>query len=206
MSITEKLLREHQLIRDYIDKIQVAGEVYGWGERPPKEFFIEAFDFYKTFIDQYHHIKEEEILFPLLVDKNREDLESQERTLKSHHRTIKVALVETERTLDGYIAGDPTQTSIFWRNLGLLNNTLRVHLNREEHLFIPLINREMSRKQREEMEKVIEAEEKKLGAGFVEDCRKTLDRMTAILEKHYGDRYRYLLDSVASKRVNFRAA
>ena len=206
MTILETLTAEHHLIRDYADKIQIAAEVYGWGERPPQEFFEAMFDFSDKFIEKYHHIKEEEVLFPMLVKKLKGELNSQFRALANQHKSARSALNEVRRCLKGYVNGDDNQTSIFWRGLGDYNSFLRAHLNRENHVFLPWVERKLTKSESREMERKFEAEEKKLGKEYLDECKKHLNEMTAILEKHYGSRYRYLLDSVSSKRVNYHAA
>jgi len=206
MSLVETLTTEHHLIRDYVDKIQIAAEVYGWGERPPQEFFDAMFTFSDTFIEKYHHIKEEEVLFPFLVEKLGGELDAQFRALENQHKQARMAMMELQRCLKGYIKGDDTQTSLFWRNLGGYISFLRAHLNRENHMFFPLVEQKLKTTEREEMERRFKEEEEKLGENYLTECKSKLNEMTEILEKHYGHRYRYLLDSVSSKRENYKAA
>lgn len=206
MSIVGTLTKEHHLIRDYIDKIQVAAEVYSWGEQPSTEFFELMFQFSDTFIEKYHHIKEEEVLFPFLVKKLDGELDGAFRALQNQHKQARLSFKEMRRCLKGYEKGDETLTSMFWRNLGNYNSFLRAHLNRENHLFFPLVERKLSKAERDELEQKFAVEENKLGKGYLENCQKILQQMTKLLEKQYGDRYRHLLDSVSSKRVNYRAA
>jgi hemerythrin-like domain-containing protein len=206
MSLVETLTSEHHLIRDYVDKIQVAAEVYGWGERPSQEFFEAMFKFSNNFIEKYHHIKEEEVLFPYLVEKLGGELDDQFRALENQHRQARMAMNELQRCLKGYLKGDDTQTFIFWRSLGDYTSFLRAHLNRENHMFFPLVEQELKRSEREEMENRFKEEEDKLGENYLTECQATLNKMTEILERHYGQRYRYLLDSVSSKRVDYQAA
>lgn len=206
MSILDKLVREHHLIRDYVDKIQIAAEVYGWGERPPREFFELMFDFTDIFIEKYHHIKEEEILFPILVEKLEGELDQPFKALENQHKQARIAMKEIRRTLDGYVEGDDTQTAIFWRNLGSYTSFLRAHINRENHIFLPWIERALKKTEREELERQFEMEESKLGEDVLEKSKEILNEMTQVLEKHYGHRYRYLLDAVTSKRKNYKVA
>jgi hemerythrin-like domain-containing protein len=206
MSIEETIVKEHHLIRDFVDKIQDAAEIHGWGENPPSEFFALAFNFVEHFIDQYHHFKEEEILFPILVDKMGGRIDNEFKSLKNQHQTADNHLKEAKRCLKGYTIDEPYQTSIFWRSLGNYTSFLRSHLNKENHVFLPLIHRVLSEKEQEEVERLSEIQISKLGKGYLENCKKILEEMTNILEDQYGDRYRHLLDSVASKRVNFQAA
>lgn len=206
MSVTETIVKEHHLIRDFTDKIQAAAEIHGWGEHPPKEFFELSIHFVESFIEKYHHIKEEEILFPMIVKKLEGEIDSQFKALQNQHKTANTALAEVKRCLKGYDEGEPYQTSMFWRNLGTYMNFLRSHLNRENHFFIPLIDRRLSEEEREEVAALFDSKVSKLGKNYLDNCKRTLEQMTKILEKHYGDRYRHILDSVASKRVNYNAA
>ena len=206
MSLTDTIVKEHHLIRDFVDKLQVSAEIQSWGETPPAEFFALGFEFVETFINQYHHVKEEEVLFPLLVEKMAGRIDGEFRSLQNQHKTADTALREAKRCLKGYEKGEPYQTSIFWKSLGTYTSFIRSHLNKENHVFLPLIDRALSEEEHKTMNQRFKEEEAKLGKGFLDHCKKTLDRMTAILEKQYGDRYRYLLDSVASKRTNYQAA
>ena len=205
MSIAETIVKEHHLIRDYIDKVQAAAEIHSWEENPPAEFFRLAIDFNEKFVEKYHHIGEN-IVFPILVEKQNGRIDSEYRSLENQHETARYHFAEFKRCLKGYEQGETYQTSIFWRSLASYISFLRAHLNKENHIFLPLIDRMLGPDDQKEIEKSIDDEINKLGRDYLENCRKTLDQMTSVLEKAYGDRYRYLLDSVSSKRVNYRAA
>jgi hemerythrin-like domain-containing protein len=206
MSVAETIVKEHHLIRDFVDKVQVGAEIQALGENPPSEFFALAIDFVETFIDQYHHIKEEEILFPILVEKMAGRIDNEFKTLQNQHARADVHLREAKRCLKGYATGEVYQTSIFWKSLGNYTSFLRSHLNKENHVFLPLIDRVLNEEEQEEVERLSEIEVNKLGRGYLENCKKTLDEMTKVLNDRFGHRYRYLLNSVSSKKVNYRAA
>ncbi len=206
MSLMEQLNQEHHFIRDFVSKVHVAAELYGWGERPPETFFELAMDFSDTFIEKYHHIKEEAVLFKLLANKLAGDLDQQVKTLENQHKKVEGFIKEIKRCLPGYLSGDKNQNTIFWRSLGGYVSFLRAHLNREEHMFFPLIERVLTKSEQKEMERIFENEEMKLGKDYLKNCKRVLAELTNVLEEACGDRYKYLMDSVASKRGDFKAA
>lgn len=206
MAILDTMVKEHHLIRDFIDKVQVAVEVSTWGERPPVEVFEKAIDFAEQYIETFHHDREEKILFPWLIEKVGPDLSVQFDILDDQHVRSKAYLAEIKRTLELYRREIRSGTADFFTWLSSYLSFVRSHLNQENHIFFPLIESVFSEKEQVLIQRLFDDRERKLGAGFVENCNRTLAEMTDILEKNYRRRYGYLLDAVHSKRVEHQAA
>ena len=57
------------MIRQFLEKLQLAAKKLEEGERPPKESFADAVEFARNFTDRFHHFKEEYVLFGHLALK-----------------------------------------------------------------------------------------------------------------------------------------
>ena len=69
-----------------------------------------------------------------------------------------------------------------------------------------MISQQFSDAEQEEFVEIFKQEEQHLGDGFLEGCLAILNEMTQLLETQYNHQYKYLLDSVSSKRVPRAAA
>jgi len=67
-NITNTLSEEHQNILKVIDVIFNECEKLENGKDLEKGFFEKAIDFIKNYADRYHHAKEEDILFKVMMD------------------------------------------------------------------------------------------------------------------------------------------
>lgn len=206
MAVLDTMIIEHHLIRDFIDKVQVAVEVHSWGEKPPAEIFEKAVEFAETYIETFHHVREEEVLFPRLLEKLDGSLDKQFERLNQQHIRSHVYITEMQRLLEVYKKGSPSGTRVFFSNVSSYLSFVRAHLNRENHLFFPIIESELTENEQQLIMRLFDDKERELGEGYVKRCHETLAEMTDILEKNYGKQYRYLLDAVHSKRVDHRAA
>ena len=63
MEPMEALKNEHGLIRQFLENLERAAINMKDGVNPPREFFDKALLFAREFADDYHHIKEEHMLF-----------------------------------------------------------------------------------------------------------------------------------------------
>lgn len=206
MKAIEVIHDEHRVIIDFVDKVQVSLELLGKGEHPPKRFFELATQFARDYIDRFHHYKEELVLFVKLAEKMGGKIDAHIDSLREQHNRSRFYVSEVRQSLDGYERGNRALINKLFLNLGNYNSLQRAHLNRENHIFIPLIAREFSEMEQEEFVDLFHHEEEKLGDGFKSQCLTILDKMTQLLESNYINRYKYLLNSVSSKRVRRVAA
>lgn len=83
------LIEEHEKIKQVIEKVKALGDMF---ETSPNEFrqtVSGMLHFFKTYADQYHHIKEEQILFPVVAQENQIVGESLAEELTEHHEDFR---------------------------------------------------------------------------------------------------------------------
>jgi hemerythrin-like domain-containing protein len=197
---------EHRVIRDFIDKVQISLELLAKGEHPPRRFFELAVQFTKDYIERFHHFKEELVLFVKLAERMGGKIDAHIDSLREQHNRSRFFISEVIQSLEGYEKGNQGLTNNLFSNFGYYTSLERAHLNRENHVFIPLISQQFSDAEQEEFVEIFRQEERHLGEGYLDDCMAILGEMTQLLETQYMHQYKYLLDSVSSKRVRWAAA
>ena len=142
-NITEELSNEHQNILKLIDAMLAEGEKLENGKKLEKAFFEKAIDFIKNYADRYHHAKEEDILFRVLL----ENLENM------HCNPIPVMLHEHESGRN-YVKGmeeglnENNQEKIIGnaREYGFL---LKEHIYKEDNVLYPMAEEALNDQQKE---------------------------------------------------------
>ncbi|MBL0127973.1 MAG: hemerythrin domain-containing protein [Flavobacteriales bacterium] len=64
------LYDEHEMIVEAIEVAKEAGTLIGKDDERYVRTMKDLIDFFRTYADQYHHHKEEEVLFPLMLESN----------------------------------------------------------------------------------------------------------------------------------------
>jgi hemerythrin-like domain-containing protein len=144
MKPMETLRNEHGLIRQYLDQLELARKRMDSGKRPPREFFELGLRFAREFADEYHHIKEEHILFVQLAQKHGGEMDGQTESLRHQHETGRDQIAAIGAALDGYEAGNPVKTDQIKEALAAYIPMLRDHIHTEDHLFFPLAEKALS--------------------------------------------------------------
>ena len=99
----------------------------------------------------HHHTTEDEMVWPLLVDRVGLDAPLVERMAQQHGQ-IDVAVADVRRAADQWAAKPTaTATATLAHCLGALIETLQAHLDEEENVVVPLIDQYLTRQEWEEM-------------------------------------------------------
>jgi hemerythrin-like domain-containing protein len=180
MDLIETLTNEHGLIRQYLDNLAFAADRIENGQRPSEAFFEKALDFSRTFADQYHHFKEEHVLFVRLAQKKKGELDSQLDTLRYQHERGRELVSAIGRSVDGYVACDEMKTGDLLENMAAYVSLLRRHIHTEDHVFYPLAQTVLGTDDVAALELEFEKERQKHPQTF-ERCHKLVVDMGSIL-------------------------
>ncbi|GAB4330507.1 MAG: hypothetical protein Kow0099_01100 [Candidatus Abyssubacteria bacterium] len=180
MKPTEILAGEHSLIRQALDNFSLAVEKLETGERPPERFFEGAVEFARMFADKYHHFKEEYLMFGMLAQKKSGDLDSQIDSLKHQHERSRNLVTEIANSIAGYARGDEVHATMLIENLAAYTSLLRHHIHREDHVFYPMVEKELSKAEQEALMKEFKKEEEKQRKTF-EESKKLVREMGSLL-------------------------
>jgi hemerythrin-like domain-containing protein len=184
MKSLEILIREHGLIRQALDIFSSAKEKLEKGKRPPKEFFEGAVEFSRKFADQFHHFKEEYLMFGLLSEKKGALYDGEIGALRYQHERGRKFVGEIENSLGGYFQGDIFATTTLLENLASYISLLKLHIHTEDHIFFPMVEKEFSEDENHLLLEQFKNEEKRIGAtDCFENSRKLVAEMRAIIEQ-----------------------
>jgi len=177
----ETLRNEHGLIRQFLDNLALAVTKLEDEERPPKEFFEMAVQFARTFADKFHHIKEEHVMFVRLAQKNNGAIDGQIESLRHQHDRGRNYISAIAEALDGYAEGRPIQVSDVLENTAAYISLLRNHIHKEDHVFFPMVEKELSDEEQDELQSEFDKARRKADDDTFETNHKLVVDMGSML-------------------------
>jgi len=111
MKVTEILIREYALILQALESLSRAQKKIEKNQQLPKEFFDRVLKFVTEFTDEFHHFKEEYLMFGLLALKKGGAFDGLIGSLRYQHERCRACTREIANSIDGYAAGDGIATT-----------------------------------------------------------------------------------------------
>lgn len=166
MVATEALKKDHRLIEKMLDILQKVAKKLDQGGDVPAKSLVNASGFIKTFADNYHHGKEEELLFKAM----------EERGFPREGGPIGVMLIEHDEgrgytralaeAIEKYASGDNNAKKAITENARNYSNLLSQHIPKEDGILYMMADNILPESFQEELLKKFEVVEKeKLGDG-----------------------------------------
>ena len=137
MNATEWLKRDHELILEALDLLETLIARAAAGSPIPAEKARDLLDFFRTFADDYHHLKEETSLFPALESAG---LAAPVSVMLSEHDEGRDLLHLLEKSIGGLSLPTPRMDpagSLAERYI----NLLREHIHKENDVLFRLAER-----------------------------------------------------------------
>jgi hemerythrin-like domain-containing protein len=181
MRAIEILVNEHNLIRQALETLSLAKEELEEGVRPPVELFEKAVELSRTFTGKFHHFKEEYVMFARLAQRKNGALDGQIESLRHQHERSRDFMAQVANCLDGYAKGQEIPTSDLLENLAAYISLLRHHLHREDQVFYPMTEKELSEEEKKALAEEFEKEGAKAGNNVMEEARQLVMEMGALL-------------------------
>ena len=182
MKPTDILMREHALILQALESLCRAQKKIEENRQLPKDFFVKALAFLREFTDQFHHFKEEYLMFGLLALKKGGAFDGPIGSLRYQHERCRACINEMANSLDGYADGDDIATTRLLENLSAYISLLRRHIYQEDHTFFKMALQELSKEEEDLLLVQFKKEDQKMGdQTFFEHNRQLLDEMEALL-------------------------
>jgi len=181
MDPIEALSNEHGLIRQYLDILSMAAEKIENGQRPSQAFFEKGVEFARTFADQYHHFKEEHVLFVQVAQKKKGEVDAQLDALRYEHERGRSLVTGIENAVPGYVALDPIKTGELLENIAAYVSLLRHHIHVEDHIFYPMARKMLSETEVDAIRQEFEKQHEKHGHDTFERCHKMVVDMGSMV-------------------------
>jgi hemerythrin-like domain-containing protein len=178
---TETLANEHEVIRQALDSFRLARERMEQGSNPPAEFFEKTVGFARGFVDKYHHFKEELLMFGRLAEKHKSEIDAEVEALRQQHEHSREFVSEMANALDGYARGKDAQITIMLENLASYTTLLRHHIHREDSVFFPMVDKDLSQQEQDDLSALFEKEAAKTGRDTLADMRRLAGELKGLL-------------------------
>lgn len=178
MKATNQLKEEHQGVLLMLEVFQAIGEKLSKGEEVPLEHLQQILEFLQVFVDQCHHAKEEEVLFPALEKSGipkeggllgvmleehamgRGYIQGLVEGVKEYSRGKKEGVLKIQQNAQGYI------------------NLLREHIGKEDNILYPLADSILGDEEQEKLAEDFESIEKnKIGEGKHDEFHQMLETL-----------------------------
>ena len=200
MSVIDTLKEEHRLVRRFLDNIEVTLDLMDRGGEVPEQFFDLLIDFSKTFMDKYHHFKEEYIIFLKLAEKKGGEIDPQIVSLRDQHERGRYLVRNIKQSVAGYLRKDEIARAEILEHLGHFHLLQKQHLNRENHVFIPMARESFNSSELKEFEEEFEKEKNRLGTDTFKKAESTVNQIAELLKEKFGAQYRDKLEEVLKNR------
>lgn len=200
MSVIDTIKDEHHLVRRFLDNIEVALDLMEQGGEVPEQFFGLLTDFSKKFMDKYHHFKEEYIFFLKLAEKKGGKIDPQIVSLRDQHERGRFLVRNIRQSVAGYLKKDEVATAEIMEHLGHFLLLQKQHLNRENHVFIPMARQSFDENELKEFEEEFEREKDRLGADTFQKAEATVNQIAGLLKEKFGAQYRDRLEDLFKNR------
>lgn len=181
MKPTQTLIDEHVLIKEALDSFQKAVHNMEKNENPPPEFFEKMVMFARQFVDEFHHLKEEELMFMRLSLEKENSIDKQLDGLRHQHERGRGHISMIANALEGYARGEQEQATEILDNLSSYTSLLKIHIHQEDNEFFPMVDKEFSPEDHEELVVLFQKEDEKFGPDFLENHRKLVADMAGLV-------------------------
>ncbi len=184
MKITQALIDEHVMILKGLSLFKTARDCIEKTQHPPKVFFQSAVSFFRNYADQYHHYKEEFLMFGFLARKKEGLLDLEIGSLRHQHEIGRQFLAKVEKSINGYAMKNEIAITSLLDNLASFSSVLSRHIFREDHLFFPMVEKELSENEKETLMEQFKIEEQTLEKqNPVEKNLELLNKMQKLIDK-----------------------
>jgi hemerythrin-like domain-containing protein len=182
MGPIDELKMEHQAVKMTLRVLEsLCRKMEQPGEAVDVHHIDQLLEFFSVFVDQCHHGKEEELLFPALVavGVGREGgpigvLLEEHKQGREHNRKMKAGLAEYR---SGEASGGPGFAKEARGYVGLLDQ----HIRKEDTVLFPLAEERLSEAQKAELSNGFERiEVEKIGVGRHEEFHRMLDHLERV--------------------------
>ena len=182
MNAIKELLTEHEAVRltlKILNKIGQHIETTGRIDNP--QHVEQLFEFFITFVDQCHHGKEEELLFPALEQVGISRKGGPVGVMLKEHQQGRDLVAKMKDRLSDYIDGETEAAMDFKKHADDYISLLDFHIDKENNVLFPMAFKNLPEKKLSELKNGFDKiESEKIGEGRHEKFHKMLDSFEKI--------------------------
>ena len=138
---TEILEDEHRLIIRVVNALSIFAQSMEEGWDVEEETFNELIEFMRIFAEKWHHAKEEDVLFPLLIARGVPATGCPLAHLTMEHKKANNFVADIVKSLEAYRKGDVDARNAVIQGLRNLSAYYINHIWNEDNMLFPMANR-----------------------------------------------------------------
>ncbi len=178
MKPTQILNEEHELILAMLDIIGVVCNRLEHKARVDREHLEQIIDFIRTFADGCHHLKEENVLFPVLEKAGIQREGGPIGVMLHEHETGRGLVKKMDDALGRIKTGDPAAGRSFAEHARQYIQLLTGHINKENSVLFPMADRELLADEQERIASEFDRiEREEIGQGVHEKYHAMIHRL-----------------------------
>lgn len=179
MKATEQLKAEHEAVKLMMKILEAACDRVKAGNKPQIADFDDMIDFLKIFVDQCHHGKEEQILFPQMEKAGVANENGPIGVMLAEHEQGRGYIRGMSQAIVDYNSGATEATQPLIENVTLYIELLGQHINKENEVLFTMADKLFSAEiQNQLFDRFEELEEKVIGLGKHEELHRRLERLS----------------------------
>lgn len=181
MKATQQLKDEHEGIKLMLSIIEKISTDLGKGKNLDHDHYEKIIDFLKGFADKCHHGKEEEILFPAMIDQGVPKEGGPIAVMLHEHRTGREFVKSLSDAFEDYKSGDKNAADKIIRNSLFYVELLRNHIEKENNILFMMADRVLDEhKQSDLFEAFEKMETEKIGVGKHNEYHHLLEELKKV--------------------------
>lgn len=181
---TEILRREHDAILLMLEATEVLAGRLETGEPVEPRLLEGTLEFFRLFADQCHHGKEEDLLFPKLVEKGMPREMGPIGVMLQEHDQGRALVRQMGQAAGDYKQGRPDAGAHWAQAARGYTLLLREHIAKENDILFVMAERMLSAEEQRVLAAEFErAEEEKMGAGTHERLHAQMNQLLADIRK-----------------------
>lgn len=141
MTATEILKHEHKIVLKVLDAVRHEAQTIADTGKLNVEKLDKILDFFRVFVDQCHHGKEEEYLFPTMEKRGIPADKGPIPVMLHEHMGGRNTVKAISEALDRARQGDAAATMAVSANLAILDDHLRSHIGKENEVLFPMADK-----------------------------------------------------------------
>ncbi|MDY9921058.1 MAG: hemerythrin domain-containing protein [Synergistota bacterium] len=181
MKATDTLRTEHLAVSLMLEIMEAISVRITAGQSVQRQDLDNMIDFLSVFVDQCHHAKEEQILFPELelagIAKNGGPI----GVMLAEHDLAREYIRIVKKELLNYGSADPSQLTDLTGSMQAYIELLNEHTHKENEILFEMADKLLSEEVQDRLYyQFEELEEEVIGLGKHEELHKILEKMSAV--------------------------
>ena len=181
MNAIEELVEEHEAVKTTLKILErICDEIARTGSISRPNHVEQLLNFFKVFVDQCHHGKEEELLFPALEEVGVSREGGPIGVMLAEHQKGRDLVKKMEAALSRFTDGNAGAASQLKENADEYITLLNYHIEKENNVLFPMAGKNISKDKLSELKNGFDKiESDRIGVGKHEAFHMMIDELKA---------------------------